>query len=149
MNNNREIKFRVWSKELNRFLGKEEYCLDLDGKLIFVGFSQNYHTDGSVNLKAVAPSSYALQQFTGLTDKNGKEIYEGDIVKFFRPELKIINQIEKIYICSVIYKDAEFRIEDLKNKTFHVLNSFSSKHIYEVIGNIFENSELIQIPEQQ
>ena len=67
-----------------------------------------------------------VDQFTGLLDKNGKEIYEGDIVKM--PEL-----------CLVVYKDAGFILESISLKT----EWNTDYHLKEVIGNVFETPELL------
>lgn len=77
------------------------------------------------------PQRFPFMQFTGLTDKNGKEIYEGDVIKNDGLD------------CIVEYKAPEFlrRVikHDLRNQTY----PFKSHHEYEVIGNIHENPELL------
>ena len=72
----REIKFRVWSKEFEKFLTKEEWFFDFDGDLYFLETR-----DWDNNLIKCDENLYTIQQYTGLLDKHGKDIYEGDIVK--------------------------------------------------------------------
>lgn len=76
-----------------------------------------------------------IMQYTGLKDKNGKEVYEGDIIQW--PHLKSSSPVE------VYYNDSEFvfvgRPVDRNEETESWLDSKC-----EVIGNIYENPELIR-----
>lgn len=95
-------------------------------------------------------------QFTGLTDKNGKKIFEGDIIKaYFQPQ----NYKNPPYaIGSVIFKNGTFKVvvnipkNSIEYKVFEKedIAAYSIEHnfldryyVLEVIGNIHDNSELI------
>lgn len=86
-----------------------------------------------------------IGQFTGLHDKNGKEIYEGDIVLievFNYQEPEWSGEFEVIYsqdLASYIFDD----LEDISN--FKTINTIKDYYHYEieVIGNIYENKELL------
>ena len=115
----REIKFRAWdSTNMTK-----TFCVTSQGRvrkhLIGVDFEDLDH--------------YILMQFTGLLDKNGKEIYEGDIVKLSEPKDKWSQ------ICKVEWKDFAFQIDNAP------LSGILNYTKYEVVGNIYENPELKEI----
>ena len=85
-----------------------------------------------------------IYQCTGLKDKNGKNIFEGDIVKFkLLEDFEVFGTKEKYFeiIAPIVFKDGGFFIEQPENNIF--LGQFPMSEI-EVIGSILENSELLK-----
>ena len=118
----RTIKFRVWHHTLNKFIPADEWYLDLNGRLCFLdikGITDDYLIEVEENL-------YTAQQYTGLKDMNGKEIYEGDI----------------------LLDDAKIPLECFyDNGKFMAGISYASQEWFsecESIGNIFENKDLLK-----
>lgn len=120
-NMSREIKFRVWNKAKNDW----EFGYKTMGGVNLFG---EVHVMGYFNIPLQELNNYEAMQYTGLKDKNGKEIYEGDIVKCVTelPEPRYWNKV-------VEYESFRF-------SPFH---TFLPKRV-EIIGNIYENSELIK-----
>lgn len=77
-------------------------------------------------------------QYTGLTDKNGRKIFEGDIIEVctfgFNPER---------FITEVIYEKCAFRLKNGRNMFYFGQSDFTKMDDAKVIGNIFDNPELI------
>ena len=118
----RELKYRVYIPEFS--------------KLVYFEFNNFDYSD-----RYLDDPEHPVQQYTGMKDKYGKEIYEGDIVQY--------NQNSSYDNMDFIAKWSDDKLgfifqsnsgEQLVNQTPH-LNRF--KHL-EVVGNIFENPELLK-----
>ena len=123
----REIKFKAWHKE-EKIMG-EVLGIDILHKEIF--FSDEdvdcyEHTDFK---------DIELMQYTGLKDKNNKEIYEGDIVK--------LRTNHGIGVVKNYDEWGAFVVEYIKPRPLAVLGTNYYKEDIEVIGNIYENPELL------
>lgn len=124
----REVKFRAWlTEETTNFINfeaKMEYDVTVsEGKYALMEGSEIYGTFEKV----------PLMQDTGLKDKNGVEIYEGDIVK---GDWDIV---EDIYVSDVQFYGGAFRVR----RTGRPLEYAYMFKQCEVIGNIYENPELL------
>lgn len=123
----REIKFRAWD--------------NYSKSMVYVGFS--IPNDGWRKIEGDKNFDLELMQFTGLLDKNGKEIYEGDIVKAFHPtelaEIKVAGEVawnpeSKNYMYAGWY---------IKPLNKHVVLMAGDVE-YEIIGNLYENPDLLK-----
>ena len=112
----RELKFRAWNTEIMQFEYFELHNITVPDRLL-------------------CQYKYPVQQYTGLKDKNGVEIYEGDIVKATSDQYENENFIGK-----VIFDEGCFLTWVNKND----IRGIWGEDDIEVIGNIFENSELLE-----
>lgn len=124
---NIEIKFRAWDKSTNSMF--ENIQNHINDKVFAFG-------------KMLNNDRFVIMQFTRLKDKNGKEIYEGDVFNhgFFRKVIVVWNE----NICAFQYAyHAIGKGTGIGGRITGTLYKHESESRYEVIGNVYENPELL------
>lgn len=130
---NRQIKFRVWNSYRKSFVERSDYpgnnvdsAIRFDGKIIAINGSEFWfpHQD-----------NFVVQQFTGLLDKNGREIYGGDILKYGNLPYEVMwSEYQWIATCPNYnhchWPKFEYFAREAKCS--------------EIIGNIFEHPDLLK-----
>ncbi|WP_335996845.1 YopX family protein [Fusobacterium polymorphum] len=124
----REIKFRAWLKE-EKIIG-EVLGIDILHKEIFFS-NEDVDCYEHIDFKDIE-----LMQYTGLKDKNNKEVYEGDIVK--------LRANHGIGVIKYYDEWGAFVVEYIKPRPLTVLGMNYYKEDIEILGNIYENPELIK-----
>lgn len=124
MNN---LKFRVWDKTNKEMLNIDVLNLFLEEIVVL----ENDGSAFSMKFKDVE-----LMQSTGLFDKNGKEIFEGDILKTRTRGYVIVR--EENGNTMTTYKSG------INKRTSLVLSSFLEKYQVKIVGNIYENKDLLK-----
>ena len=131
----REIKFRVWDTKENKFR-ETGFMINQYGSLMQYGEFEK--------MKKISRDRYKILQYTGLKDKNGKEIYEGDIVN---QKYKLGN---RYYLVKYDNTIASFVMKKLNKNNFESNKVGTETRFYthdckksEVVGNKYENPELL------
>ncbi len=114
----REVKFRLWNNIQDKMLPHK----DIDFNFLFDGDDHN---------------DFNLMQYTGLKDKNGKEIYEGDVVAEENKDSE-----DNIYVCEFDNTDAKFIFCSPLDGEALEENNFASD--LKIIGNIYSSPELLK-----
>jgi len=148
---NNQLKFRVWLPSLNKFGNDNSVFMDCYGKLY--GVTRPSLVDDSRSIVNIGQfkefSGHTIQWYTGLNDKDNNPIFEGDIIKEHHFE-DWGDKIGYEYIGIVVYKEYSDDILYAGYKTIPAKNQntkFRGNAIQsdcEVIGNIFENPELLK-----
>ena len=129
----REIKFRYWNEQASRYhYGQAQVftCLSQQTTGVY-----DHESDGC-----------RFEQFTGLHDKNGKEIYEGDMLRDDYTDEDIL--IEDYSVVVWDKKFCQWAIDNSFAKdgsSFTNLVEYFGRETFEIVGNIFENADLVKL----
>jgi uncharacterized phage protein (TIGR01671 family) len=135
----REIKFRALSKNGNWYYSDDEvyFLKSCNGKL-YLFEDESFYNDKNFTYALIGEA----KQYTGLNDKQGVEIYEGDIVKTqVWTKINEGNSSGDWYIGEILFSNGCFYGHFPKPEVMEYLQFFR----YEVIGNIYENPELLEM----
>jgi uncharacterized phage protein (TIGR01671 family) len=131
----REIKFRAWDEQNKIMHNEVEFIRSGTGRndwILFKSDKQKLECENVLN-NPYFQQQIKIMQYTGLFDKQGVEIYEGDIVKDLRSFFKDARSYSKVF-----YQEDRGRF---------VFGGWEipagMSHTFEVIGNIYENQELL------
>ena len=137
----KEIKFRAWDKvgytiyNPERFIQKMYYDVQNTYDNCEGDDKPGHRSFGEL----LKDDRFVIMQFTGFCDKNGKEIYEGDIVDMYAS----IDKDKKKCIGQIVFEKGQFCIKWF-NKNSDGWGKGIIESWIEIIGNIYENPELLK-----
>ena len=133
----RTIKFRFWNKIARRFQPAGKYAIDGEGKLVYYDYELGAYQDP----EDFSNTIIVPQQYTGLKDKNDKEIYEGDIVHYVFDGASHPKEAQDKYLTCVYDPDFGLFCFDDADSSYYWAEI---QGYVEMIGNIFENNKLLK-----
>lgn len=122
----REIKFRAWEKYAKKYYYGAEHTYD------FMCSGEGCYAESFGEV--LDNERFIVEQYTGLKDKNGKEIYEGDIVRLYDR-----------YVSAITWQDNYCGFRWYGDGDGYRGLGKDNEEYYEVIGNIHENLELLEV----
>jgi len=126
----RAIKFRVWDNRFRKMYS-DGISVQADGAFYL---ERPDHDGNGIEIAESEHGELAIMQFTGLLDKNGKEIYEGDLLRY---------KTSPVY--TVVFDSSAWKVAARSpDGVGFTLNLNERTNIFEIIGNIHENPELIK-----
>ena len=133
-----QLKFRVFHIDEmiytdNYACGEFEFAFDEKGEMVFYAWSTEIHTltpDGDVVSAGFEPYTQDIMQFTGMYDRNKKEIYDGDFLRNVEGDLRLVH-----------YREGRWQA-DLKKRASSTGNALyldGQPKDWEIVGNVYEH----------
>ncbi|TEY00700.1 YopX family protein [Campylobacter sp. US33a] len=136
-----DFDFRIWDKTKEEFLKKEPTLIKLDNERVIAGrISRFYANTADISDMFIGNSNdLEIELWTGLYDKNGKKVYENDIVRVKSPYDFFLAKIST-------HKEGTFYLESKSGDYIGSLIYLVEDEGYtiEIIGNIYENEGLLK-----